>query len=60
VYFREAISNDRATGLDDKIAKGIDDVYYNQGSPPKYIIGEAKYGSSKLSNTQNGRQMSDT
>ena len=60
MYFREAISNDRVTGLDDKIAKGIDGVYYNQGPPPKYIIGEAKYGSSNLSNTKDGRQMSDT
>ncbi|MGE6883519.1 hypothetical protein ACQKGM_29785, partial [Bacillus mobilis] len=56
----DRISNDRVTSLDDKIVKGIDGVYYNQGPPPKYIIGEAKYGGAKLSKTKDGRQMSDT
>ncbi|MGW8749863.1 T7SS effector LXG polymorphic toxin [Bacillus wiedmannii] len=56
----DRISNDRVTSLDDKIVKGIDGVYYNQGPPPKYIIGEAKYSGSKLSKTKDGRQMSDT
>ncbi|MCU5096850.1 hypothetical protein [Bacillus wiedmannii] len=53
----DRISNDRVTSLDDKIVKGIDGVYYNQGPPPKYIIGEAKCGGAK---TKDGRQMSDT
>ncbi|MFJ5768823.1 hypothetical protein [Psychrobacillus sp. NPDC093180] len=54
------ISNDRVTSLDDKIVKGIDGVYLDLGPPPKYILGEAKYGSSTLSNTKDGRQMSET
>lgn len=52
-------SLDRVTSLDDKIVHGIDGVYENASPPPKYIIGEAKYGSSQLSNTKTGRQMSD-
>lgn len=47
------------TSLDDKIVHGIDGVYENASPPPKYIIGEAKYGGAQLSNTKTGRQMSD-
>lgn len=31
----ERISNDRVTGLDDKLSKGIDGVYENANPPPK-------------------------
>ncbi|KAB7705326.1 transposase [Bacillus aerolatus] len=53
------ISSDRVTDLDDKIIKGIDGVYENSNPPPKYVIAESKYGSSRLGNTRDGRQMSD-
>lgn len=53
------ISLDRVTSLDDKILHGIDGIYENASPPPKYIIGEAKYGSSQLSKTKTGKQMSD-
>src|SRR5690606_37728169 len=56
----ERINIDRVTSLDDKVVKGIDGVYFDPGPPPKYIIGEAKYGSSNLSQTKDGKQMSDT
>lgn len=34
-------------------------MYESSSLPPKYIIGEAKYGSSQLSKTKTGKQMSD-
>jgi hypothetical protein len=39
---------------------GIDGVWENPTPPPQYVITEAKYGSSRLGMTQDGRQMSDT
>lgn len=35
--------------IDTPIQKGIDGVYKNPDPPPKYVIGEAKYDTSKLS-----------
>lgn len=53
----ERISKDRITGLDDKIKQGIDGVYEDPtGGPPKFIIGESKYGSSQLSTLTDGTQ----
>jgi hypothetical protein len=37
---------------------GIDGVYKNSSPPPEYVIGEAKYGSSQLGDTADGKQMS--
>ncbi|MGG5207407.1 PAAR-like protein [Chryseobacterium sp. MIQD13] len=53
---------DNAPGsLDDKIKKGIDGIYENSSPPPKFIIDEAKYGTSDLSKTpKDGPQMSDS
>lgn len=55
------ISKDRVTSLDDAIHKGIDGVYEDPtGGPPKFVISEAKYGTSKLSILKDGTpQMSD-
>ena len=51
---------DRVTDLDSPTHHGIDGVYYNPDGHPPYIIGEAKYGSSKLSVLADGTpQMSD-
>ncbi|MFV0305795.1 MAG: hypothetical protein ACK5IC_09985 [Moheibacter sp.] len=54
---------DNAPGsLDDKIKKGIDGIYENTAypPPPKYIIDEAKYNTSKLNpKTKDGPQMGD-
>ncbi|MCX7113407.1 MAG: hypothetical protein NTX45_25545, partial [Proteobacteria bacterium] len=38
---------------------GLDGVYKNHSPPPAYIITEAKYGTSKLGWTKDGKQMSD-
>lgn len=43
----ERVSQDRVTGLDDKIHQGIDGVYRNK-STGEYIVSEAKYNSGKL------------
>ena len=55
----ERISLDRVTDLNTPTHQEIDGVYYNPDGHPPYIIGEAKYGSSKLGNTLDGPQMSD-
>ena len=64
VYFKsqgyERISLDRVTDLNAPTHQGIDGVYYKLNGHPPYIIGEAKYGSSKLGSTKDGMQMSDT
>ncbi|QWI17302.1 cytoplasmic protein [Bacillus wiedmannii] len=54
------ISDDRVLTLDQKIVKGIDGVYENSSPPPKYVIAEAKYNTAQLSNTKDGKQMSET
>ena len=64
VYFEEQgykrISIDKVTNLNAPIHKGLDGVYYNQNGQPSYIIGEAKYGRSKLSVLSDGtKQMSN-
>ena len=64
VYFKsqgyERISLDRVTDLNTPTHQGIDGVYYNPDGHPPYIIGEAKYGSSRLSILADGTpQMSD-
>ena len=48
------------TDLNAPTHQGIDGVYYKSNGHPPYIIGEAKYGSSKLGSTKDGMQMSDT
>ena len=64
VYFKsqgyERISLDRVTDLNTPTHQGIDGVYYNPDGHPPYIIGEAKYGSSRLAILADGTpQMSD-
>ncbi|MGX4598465.1 hypothetical protein [Faecalimicrobium sp. JNUCC 81] len=54
----ERISLDKVSGLDDVTHQGIDGVYYNPDGHPPYVISEAKYGSSKLGMTNDGKQMS--
>ena len=39
--------------------QGIDGVYENANPPPKYVVGEAKYGKSGYGMTEDGPQMSD-
>ena len=53
------ISADTVDSLDAAGHRGIDGIYYKEDGNPQYIIGEAKYGSSQLGNTRDGRQMSD-
>ena len=53
------ISAETVDSLDAAGHRGIDGVYYNEDGTPQYIIGEAKYGSSQLGYTRDGRQMSD-
>ena len=54
----ERISHDMVTDLAAKTHQGIDGVYYNKDGEPKYMIVETKFGSSQLSETPEGRQMS--
>ncbi len=51
------ISLNKVKGLDDKIHHGIDGIYHNPNKNPKYIIAEAKFGTSKLD--RKTKQMSD-
>ncbi|WP_253946803.1 cytosolic protein [Priestia filamentosa] len=44
--------------MDQKTVKGIDGGHENSSPPPKYRIAEAKYNTSKLSNTKGRFQMS--
>lgn len=39
---------------------GIDGIYKHPKPPPRYVITEAKYGTAKLGNTADGRQLSDS
>lgn len=50
----ERISLARVTDLNTPTHQGIDGVYYNPDGHPPYIIGEAKYGSSRLSTLVDG------
>jgi hypothetical protein len=59
-YDLERIGNEPPPkGLDSPIKQGIDGIYENKKPPPKYVIDEAKFGSSQLGHTKDGRQMSD-
>lgn len=49
----------RTTDIDTKTRKGIDNIYECSNPPPKYVIADSKYGSSKLGDTKDGKQMSD-
>ncbi|WP_231877272.1 T7SS effector LXG polymorphic toxin [Bhargavaea cecembensis] len=52
------ISRGRVTKLDQQIVQGIDGVYENATPPPKFIIAEAKFNKSQLSNLKSDiRQM---
>ncbi|MCH5249595.1 MAG: hypothetical protein J1E98_06670 [Lachnospiraceae bacterium] len=55
----ERISKDMITEIDDIGHQGIDGVYYNPDGHPQYIIVDAKYGTAQLSDTLDGKQMSD-
>lgn len=56
----ERISTDSVDSLNSLGHRGIDGVYYKEDGNPQYIIGEAKYGSSRLGNTKaDGKQMSN-
>jgi hypothetical protein len=56
----ERISNEMVTDVDGKMHQGLDGVYHNPEGEPQYIIVDAKYGSGQLSETKDGKQMSDT
>lgn len=57
----QRISLDTITALDDKGHRGIDGVYFNPDGKPPYLIVDAKYNRSPLSDTkQDGMQMSQT
>jgi hypothetical protein len=53
------ISKDSITSLDDKGHQGIDGVYENPTGNPRFSILDSKYGSSQLTETKDGMQMSD-
>lgn len=53
------VSVKRVTDLNTPTHLGIDGVYYKPDGHPPYIIGEAKYGTSHLGVTKDGKQMSE-
>lgn len=55
----DRISLDRVTDLKSAGHQGIDGVYYKKGGEPEYLIVDSKYGSAQLSETSDGKQMSD-
>ena len=62
-YDLKPIGRGAPSSVNDKIVHGIDGLYENQNakSPIKYVIDEAKFGSSQLSKTpKDGPQMSDS
>lgn len=60
-YDLKSVGREAPQNPDDKIVKGIDGLYENMNpdSNIKYVIDEAKFGSSKLGNTKDGMQMSN-
>lgn len=59
-YDLERIGKEPPSGLADKGHQGIDGIYKTKTEPPKYVIDEAKYGSSQLGKLKDGtKQMSD-
>lgn len=60
-YDLKPIGRDAPSSIDDKIVKGIDGLYENANvdSNIKYVIDEAKFGSSQLGKAKDGKQMSD-
>ena len=55
----ERISLERVTDLEETSHRGIDGVYYNPEGEPQYIIVDAKFGTAQLSETADGKQMSE-
>ncbi|WP_397537120.1 T7SS effector LXG polymorphic toxin [Rummeliibacillus pycnus] len=60
-YDLKPVGKGAPSSIDDKIVKGIDGLYENKhpDSNIKYVIDEAKFGSSQLGKTKDGPQMSD-
>jgi len=60
-YDLKPIGRGAPTSTNDKIVKGIDGLYENanKNSSIKYVIDEAKFGSSQLGKTKDGPQMSN-
>lgn len=59
-YNLKRIGEPAPANLDSKIVKGIDGIYENVTPLPKFIIDEAKFGTSMINpHTGNGRQMSN-
>ena len=57
--FRKLNANGKDVQIGDPPqGQGIDGVYENMNPPPQYVVGEAKFGSSKLGSTKDGMQMS--
>lgn len=54
----QRISLETLTSIDDPGHRGIDGVYCKEDGHPKYIIVDAKYGTAKLRENVDGRQMS--
>ena len=61
-YLREKgytqLNQEGVTDLDNAGHHGIDGVHYNPNGHPQYLIVEVKYGSGKLGETADGKQMS--
>ena len=55
----ERISKDMITNVNNSGHPGIDGVYRNPDGMPPYLIVDAKYGTGQLSDTVDGKQMSE-
>src|SRR5690625_681675 len=60
-YDLKPVGRSAPSTLDDKIVKGIDGLYENTNpnSNIRYVVDEAKFGSSQLGKTKDGKQMSN-
>src|SRR5699024_6631653 len=60
-YDLKPVGRPAPSRVDDKIVRGIDGLYENTNpnSNVKYVVDEAKFGSSQLGKTRDGKQMSN-
>src|SRR5699024_2618592 len=60
-YELKPVGRPAPSSVDDKVVRGIDGLYENTNpnSNVKYVVDEAKFGSSQLGKTKDGKQMSN-
>src|SRR5699024_6787231 len=60
-YDLKTMGRPAPSSIDDKMVKGIDELYQNTNpnSKVKYVVDEAKFGGGRLGMTKDGKQMSN-